>query len=154
MAEAMDRTGQDATPRTVPPGELGVSDRVDGDRHVIALTGELDIASVRTLQAKVVELCTDEVRSLVIDLSELTFIDSTGMRAIMGARRLCEERSCDFSLVPGGENIQRVFVLAGLDEYLPFVDDALQVRITDGDGRTASPGALPLSQGPSQQESR
>jgi anti-sigma B factor antagonist len=136
------------------PGQFGLNDRAEENRHVIALSGELDIASAPALEAKIVELCTDGARSVVIDLSELAFIDSTGLRAIMGARSLCDERSCDFSLVPGGKSIQRVFVLTGLHEYLPFVNGALQDQIADGDGRADPSGTLPPSQRPSPQQSR
>jgi anti-anti-sigma factor len=137
------------------PGQFSLRDRAEENRHVIALSGELDIASAPVLQSKVVELCTDGARSVVVDLSELTFIDSTGLRTIMGARSLCDERSCDFSLVPGGRSIQRLFVLTGLSEHLPFVDDPLQAQSADGegdgdgDGRMGSPEMLTLPERPS-----
>jgi anti-sigma B factor antagonist len=104
----------------VPPGELGVHDRVDGDRHEIGLTGELDIASAPLLEAKVADLCAEGAKAVAIDLSGLTFIDSTGLRAILTVQSMCDSRSCAFSLVPGDESIQRLFTLTGLLEHLPF----------------------------------
>lgn len=87
---------------------------------MIALSGELDIASAPVLEAKVGELCADGARSVVIDLSELTFIDSTGLRTLLSAQSLCNERACDFALIPGQKNVQRLFALTGLLEHLPF----------------------------------
>jgi anti-anti-sigma factor len=106
--------------QAIPPGELGVRDNVDGDRHEIGLTGELDIASAPRLEAKVADLCAHGAKAIVVDLSDLTFIDSTGLRAILTAQSTCDSQSCDFSLVPGGESIQRLFALTGLLEHLPF----------------------------------
>jgi len=109
--------------QTVPPDQFGLSDEVEGGRHRLALTGELDIASAPMLEAKVAELCADGAQAIVIDLSGLAFIDSTGLRVILAARSMCDAGSCDFSLVPGGESIQRLFVLTGLLEHLQFVVD-------------------------------
>jgi anti-anti-sigma factor len=106
----------------VPPGQFGMSVQVEDARHVLALSGELDMASAPTLQAKVAELCADRPQAIVIDLSELTFLDSTGLRTILSAQSMCAAQACDFSLVPGRENIQRLFALTGLLERLPFED--------------------------------
>jgi anti-sigma B factor antagonist len=102
------------------PGQFSLSDRAEENRHVIALSGELDIASAPALESKVGELCTDGAAAIVIDLSELAFIDSTGLRTILGAQSVCKEQACDFSLVPGQKSVQRLFVLTGLLEHLPF----------------------------------
>jgi anti-sigma B factor antagonist len=106
--------------RSAPPAQFAVSDRAEGGRHVIALTGELDIASAPALETKVGELCGDGAAAIVIDLSQLTFIDSTGLRTLLSVQSACKERACDFSLVPGQESVQRLFVLTGLLEHLPF----------------------------------
>jgi anti-sigma B factor antagonist len=108
------------TMQAIPPGTLSISVHLDGDRHVIEPTGELDIASAPVLEATVADLCASGAKTVVIDLSGLTFIDSTGLRAILTAQRICDSQSCGFSLVPGAKSIQRLFVLTGLLEHLPF----------------------------------
>lgn len=116
----------------VPPGQFAVNDRIEGTRHVLALSGELDMASAPELEARVAELCADGAKSIVIDLRELLFLDSTGLRTILGAQSLCESQSCDFSLVPGRQNIQRLFAMTGLLERLPFRESASKVTSENG----------------------
>ena len=135
------------------PGQFRVSERGDKRHHVIALSGELDVASAPGLRAQVVELCAGGARSIAIDLGELTFIDSAGLRAIMRAKSLCEEQSCDFSLVPGSKSIQRVFALTGLLEYLPFVEDSASAGIANGEEEAISQGAPRPAQRPASRES-
>jgi anti-anti-sigma factor len=47
---------------------------------------------------------------------------STGLRLVLLAKELCEQNDCDFLLVSGPPNIQRMFELTGLLDMLPFED--------------------------------
>jgi anti-anti-sigma factor len=85
------------------------------------LAGELDLATVPELEARAEQLCA-EGRELVLDLSEVAFIDSTGLLAILKTRELCAERGCGFFLTPGPPAVQRLFELTGLADRLPFLD--------------------------------
>jgi anti-anti-sigma factor len=105
----------------LPPAGLSLRARAHGDRDTLALAGDLDLATSPELEATVGQLCT-EGRELVLDLSELSFIDSTGLLAILKARERCAERRCGFFLIPGPPAVQRVFQLTDLLERLPFLD--------------------------------
>ena len=89
--------------------------------HTLVLGGELDIASVPALHSAIGRLSSDGTRAVTIDLSELKFIDSTGLAAIVLAGKVCEQEGYDFSLVPGSPAVQRLFELTGLIDVLPFV---------------------------------
>jgi anti-sigma B factor antagonist len=104
----------------VPPG-LEVRERAadDGGR-LLAPAGELDIASVDALNAAVSRVCSDGVPSLTLDLRGLSFIDSTGLAAIVLASRLCDTSGLGFSLIPGSPATQRLFEMTGLLDALPF----------------------------------
>ena len=102
------------------PGQFELKDHAEQERHVVMLGGELDIASAPMLEAKVRELCAGGASAIVVDLSGLSFIDSTGLRMLLSAQSLCHEQACDFALVPGQKNVQRLFALTGLLEHLPF----------------------------------
>jgi anti-sigma B factor antagonist len=93
----------------------------DGDRDTLAIVGELDLATAPELAARAEQICA-EGRELVFDLSELAFIDSTGLLTILKTRELCAERRCGFFLTPGPPAVQRLFELTGLLERLPFLD--------------------------------
>jgi anti-sigma B factor antagonist len=102
------------------PG-LSLRTRADGDRHTLAIAGELDLATAPELAARAEQICA-EGRELVFDLSELAFIDSTGLLAILKTRELCAQRGCGFFLTPGPPAVQRLFELTGLLDQLHFLD--------------------------------
>ena len=100
--------------------DFSIQAHARGSRHTLVLTGELDLASATTLEARVAELCADGASEVVLDLSGLTFIDSTGLRTILAGMKLCEEHQRGFWLIPGPSAVQRLFELSGLLEQLPF----------------------------------
>jgi anti-anti-sigma factor len=99
---------------------LGIHSEQDGVRHTLVLTGELDLASAPLLEAKVHQICDEAPNELVLDLSQLEFIDSSGLRAILQVRALCQEQMCDFLLSPGARPVQHLFELTRLIDRLPF----------------------------------
>jgi anti-anti-sigma factor len=101
-------------------GEFGIGVVRSDDRYTLLLTGELDLASAPTIEQILRELCAEGAKEIVLDLSQLAFIDSTGLRAILTGMAVCEQHVCDFSLIPGTSAVQRVFELTGLAEKLPF----------------------------------
>jgi anti-sigma B factor antagonist len=96
------------------------------DRSVtIRLIGELDIATADGFLAKSDELLAEGYERLVLDLRELTFMDSTGLRAIVTLHRTAA--SAVLRIVDGPDHVQRLFTITGLRRLLPFAgaDDAL-----------------------------
>jgi anti-anti-sigma factor len=104
--------------------ELSVEAEPQEGRYRVLLRGELDLTSAPNLTKNVARLCSDGASSITLDMSELAFIDSTGLRAILNSRALCEESVCDFWLMPGPEEIhqqlRRLFEITGLLGRLPF----------------------------------
>ncbi len=66
-------------------------------------------------------MCSSGASELVLDLSELEFLDSTGFRAILAGKELCEANGCGFFMTPGKEPVQRLFDVSGVLKKLPFV---------------------------------
>ena len=106
----------------MPPLELETTRT--GEAAVIALRGELDLAGTATLEQELARLPAGPV---VLDLRELAFMDSSGLRAIV----LCAQRSQDagrrFALIPGAAQVMRVFDITRMRERLQFVADAGEV---------------------------
>jgi anti-sigma B factor antagonist len=100
--------------------QLALRDDADGPRHVLVLSGELDMASSPALEDAVRGICTDSAEALTVDLSGLTFMDSTGLRVVLLAKELCEHHRCEFLVIPGPAQIQRLFEVTGILERLPF----------------------------------
>ena len=112
-------------PRTPPSGTLPptFSCEVQPVRGAVRVRphGELDAVTCPLLEAQIGELRAAGVRRLILDLSQLDFMDSTGLRLIL--RWDAEARKDGFSveLVPGRPGVQRVFELTGTATALPFV---------------------------------
>lgn len=107
--------------------------RVDVRREeggtVIALSGELDLASSPDLEEKLDEVFGSDVELVVLDLRELEFMDSTGLSVLIRAHQTAEGAERRLYLVKGPPQVQRLLTLTGVGERLAVVDspeDALR----------------------------
>jgi len=99
---------------------LTVRDSSAGTEHRLLLAGELDIASAPILEARIASLCENGTTRIVLDLSELTFMDSTGLRALLAADKLCAAKGQTFALSGATAPVQRLFELTGVSGALQF----------------------------------
>jgi anti-sigma B factor antagonist len=88
----------------------------------VAPSGELDFANAASLHAQLDELRGAGFEHVVLDLRELTFMDSSGVRLILREDRLARTAGRRFSLIPGIPAVQRVLSLCGLAAGLDFDD--------------------------------
>jgi|GEM_PF-966488 len=107
------RQGSDAVELEGPAFFADVTD-VD-DKHVVRLYGELDIATADFLRATLMKIAGSIV---VVDLSDLQFIDAAGVSAIMVARRDITGLGHRFSIAGASEMVRRVFELTDLAHFL------------------------------------
>ena len=98
---------------------IGVSSQ--GERVVLRLDGELDLASVPTLENAMTDATFDDMAEIVLDLRGLEFIDSTGLRAILLQDKRSTERGQAFALVRGSEQVQRLLDMTHVEEHLRIV---------------------------------
>ena len=99
---------------------LTVRDVVRGSEHTLILSGELDLGSRPLLDEALRNVALEPTAALVLDLSDVTFMDSTGLHAVLAAKERCAERGCRFLLVRGSTQVQRLFELSGVLDELPF----------------------------------
>jgi anti-sigma B factor antagonist len=104
----------------VPERRLALQDAISAGRHVLKLSGELDVATAPDLQAAVVRICSSRTRIVTLDLRKLAFMDSSGLAAIIAASKLCRNLAYEFRLIPGPPAVQRVFELTGVLDRLRF----------------------------------
>jgi anti-anti-sigma factor len=90
--------------------------RLEADgRQRIVLEGDLDMAAALELELTVMRACLDEPREIEIDLRQVRFVDSDGLRGLRLSRYTCEEHLIDVVFVPPEDAAQRrMFELAGL----------------------------------------
>jgi anti-sigma B factor antagonist len=93
----------------------------DGERVVLRLDGELDLASVPLLESEVENATLDDPTMIVLDLRGLEFIDSTGLRAILSLDQRSTERGQTFALVRGSQQVQRLMNMTRVDEHLKII---------------------------------
>ncbi len=92
---------------------------------VIALTGELDVAGSAMLEQELERVSSEvEPSALVLDLSALDFMDSTGLRLVVTADQRSREDGRTFALVRGKEDVQRVFEITRMTDRLRFLETA------------------------------
>jgi anti-anti-sigma factor len=85
--------------------------------------GSLDMATVPVLRAQIDELREAGFRRLILDLSKLDFMDSTGLRLMLSLEAEARRDGFSIALVPGSAAVQRVFEITGTAAVLPFVGD-------------------------------
>jgi anti-sigma B factor antagonist len=103
-------------------GLLTIDSRRVGEAHVIALAGELDLAHAGELEQELKRIEQTDAASITLDLSKLSFIDSTGVRILLLAEARSRADSYRLTLVRAPASVQRVFVICGVDGVLPFGD--------------------------------
>ncbi|HUA12648.1 MAG TPA: STAS domain-containing protein [Solirubrobacteraceae bacterium] len=115
------------------PNHLQINARRGSDRLILELVGELDLFSSSTL-ADAIDL-HERAGMLVLDITRVSFIDSTGLKAIFSARREAQARGEQFAVTRGSPQVQRLLSLTLLDEHLvtlPAADAAESVTAEDG----------------------
>jgi anti-sigma B factor antagonist len=100
----------------------------DGKIQLFGLGGTLDIATSPTLRAALLEAADRANHEIVVDLSQLEFLDSTGLGALIGAHKRAAEHGGSVRLVAHEGQILRLLRITGLLEVFsvyPSVDAAL-----------------------------
>ncbi len=101
-------------------GVLEMRSEREGDEHVIALAGELDVAGVERVDEELERVEATDARRIVLDLRDLEFIDSSGIRLIIQADARSRANGNRLCLVRGPRHVQRVFEITDLAGRLPF----------------------------------
>lgn len=98
--------------------DLQVSTREESGRTVVAATGEVDVYTAPTLDEELTRATDAGVTSLVVDLSGVDFLDSTGLSVLVKALERVREHDGRLDVVVTAERVAKVFRITGLDEML------------------------------------
>jgi len=104
-------------------GQLLLSITVDreGDKVFIALAGDLSLSSQAEFEEKLRELYRERVMSVLVDLSSLTFMDSTGLFLLLNLWKRCHREGIGIVFEGGSQEIQDLFEVTAMDQILPVV---------------------------------
>jgi anti-sigma B factor antagonist len=102
--------------------QFQVEVRRNGAAAVVAVSGELDLASGPELEAELDQLSGPDIQLVVIDLRNLDFMDSTGLSILVRAHQRLAGEGAEMGLVRGSQQVQRLLDLTGVAERLRLVD--------------------------------
>src|SRR3954471_24990250 len=105
-----------------PTEPFRLEERRDGDRTVLAVYGELDLATVDAVRARL-DALQAERRPVVLDVDGLEFMDSTGIRLVLQAVQDAERSGWKFTVTRGSRAVRRVFEAAAIQDRLPYPED-------------------------------
>jgi len=95
--------------------------RIDNDGRTLfaVITGEVDMSNAPSIRLQIAESVTPEHDALIVDLSELSFIDSAGLHALIELGTVLDERRQQLLLcVPPGSQIRRAIEIVGLPQAI------------------------------------
>lgn len=93
----------------------------------LAVEGEVDLATVEDLQAAIDAVLADSGDHLVVDLTSSTFMDSTGLKALVMSHRKFDDAGRAFAIAVDGGPISRLIDLSGVDKTIRTVSSVEQL---------------------------
>ena len=131
--------------RIITPDLLSVRETSEGGVHRLTPVGELDLATASLLESAFTAVVgDDDVGMIVVDLTELTFMDSSGIHLLLRMRGACVDVD-RLRVINGSPAVERILDLTGLRAHLPIISrdrDPLAPLPFD-DGSTVSPPVNP-----------
>ena len=94
----------------------------DADTATVALRGEVDVLTVDQVRVALTDAIADRPRAIVVDLADLTFIDSTGLGALVFGFQRARDAGIAFRLARASRGVRQVLVLSGLLEVVELTD--------------------------------
>jgi anti-sigma B factor antagonist len=119
----------------MPSALVAVESSVQGTTHVVVVRGEMDRSSVDKVRASLDRTLSAGPETVVLDLSGVTFCDSSGARVVVNANRRAREQGCHLVAIRPMGHAWRTFEICQLDRWVRFVDAGdptpEPVRLTD-----------------------
>jgi anti-anti-sigma factor len=101
---------------------VSVEHSPDASRPTAALVGEIDLSNVDALASSLRATVPNTAAGLVLDLTRVTYLDSTGIRLLFELARELADRQQDVQVVsPHASPLRRVLLLAGVPAAMPVV---------------------------------
>jgi anti-sigma B factor antagonist len=103
------------------PDHFRLEERPGDGRTVLALLGELDLATVEPVRVRLDALRAERT-PVLLDLDGLEFMDSTGIRLVLQAVQERDRTGWDFTLTRGSGPVRRLFRAAAIEDRLPYAE--------------------------------
>jgi len=112
--------------------DFSVTTRAIDELSVVDVAGEVDVFSAPELAEQLTQLFDAGRRTVVVDLTSVTFLDSTGLGTLVAARNRAEEAGGQLPIIGSGERVLKLFRITGLDEVFeiyPSIEAAVTATI-------------------------
>jgi len=119
--------------------DLSITRADHGDRTVVHLGGEIDVYTAPFVREKLDEQIHAGRADLIVDLSEVTFLDSTGLGVLVGRLKFARTRGGSLKLVGTSERVLRVFAITGLDKVFDIHPDLESALAAPDQGEAPMP---------------
>ncbi|HHU93268.1 MAG TPA: anti-sigma factor antagonist [Halanaerobiaceae bacterium] len=117
---------------------MDITTELAGNTLIVRLSGDLDIATVSAFREKVIPESEEaEVEVLLLNLSKVSFIDSTGIGAILGRYRFLEKKGGKLVLVGLKAPVKRIMKMSGILEIMPEYSSEKKALNDIAEGRIA-----------------
>jgi anti-sigma B factor antagonist len=110
-------------------------------RAVVTPRGEIDLVTQLQLKQHINDLVVEGNVHIVVDLNETTFLDSTGLGALIGARRQTHAFKGSFAVVCIHERILKLFRITGIEKFIPIYESREVLFASEADNTDT--GELP-----------
>lgn len=104
--------------------DLTVSTRTVGEFTVVDVSGEVDVVSAPTLRQLLNQAIVEGGTRLVVDLTQVPFLDSTGLGVLVGRLKVVRQQEGELRLVIASDRLLRNFKITGLDKVFPIFPTA------------------------------
>jgi anti-sigma B factor antagonist len=95
--------------------DLEIAFSQEGDACVVALKGEVDVYTAPALRERLIEASETDCAAVVVDMTDVDFIDSSGLGVLVSALKRVRERDGQMRIVTTKEPILKIFRVTGLD---------------------------------------
>jgi anti-sigma B factor antagonist len=99
---------------------LEIIDECEGAVLVLRLLGTVDVSTVDQLRQRTMTLLERDVPAIALDLAHVTFVDSSGLGALLGGKKRALEKNVGYLLLDCPAPLQRLLALVGLDQVIDF----------------------------------
>lgn len=100
--------------------DLKIESSTKDGTAVLALKGEVDVYTAPKLKGSLIDLVDEGKYVIVVDLSGVDFIDSSGLGVLVGGLKRVKSHEGSISLVCSQENILKIFRITGLNKVFPI----------------------------------
>lgn len=97
---------------------LSIAKQVNGTTHVVRVAGEVDVSNAARVRVALDEELAEGPQAVEVDLSEVPYIDSTGIGVLVGAAHRASDAGAGFAVLHPQRNVARVLSMLGVDAEL------------------------------------